>query len=64
MGSAVRLNVEYREGFPHIAGAGGQAAALVGGEGDDGLAVEVDVLEQGEQHLRVKKHESIRANVL
>ena len=31
------------EGTFHVADAGGQAAALVGGEGDDGLAVEVDV---------------------
>ena len=42
-----------REGFAHVADAVGQAAAFVGGEGDDGLAVEVDVLEQREHHLRV-----------
>ena len=42
-----------REGFPHVVGTGSQTAALVGGEGDDGLAVEVDVLEQREHHLRV-----------
>ena len=42
-----------REGFAHVAGATGQTAAFVGGEGDDGLAVEVDVLEQREHHLRV-----------
>ena len=42
-----------REGFLHIAGAGGEAAAFMGGKGDDGLAVEVDVLEEGEHHLRV-----------
>ena len=42
-----------REGFFHVADARGQAAALVGGERDDGLAVEVDVTEQREHHLRV-----------
>ena len=42
-----------REGFLHVVSAGGQAAALVGGEGDDGLSIEVDVLEQREHHLRV-----------
>ena len=36
-----------------VADAGGEAAALVGGEGNDGLAVEVDVAEEGEHHLRV-----------
>ena len=46
-------DVGLREGFAHVAGAGSQAAAFVGGEGDDGLAVEVDVLEQREHHLRV-----------
>ena len=39
------------EGFLHVADAVGQAAALVGGEGDDGLACKVDVLEEGEHHL-------------
>ena len=41
------------EGFLHVADTVGQAAALVGGEGDDGLAGEVDVAEEGEHHLRV-----------
>ena len=42
-----------RESFFHIAGAGGEAAAFVSSKGDDGLAVEVDVLEEGEHHLRI-----------
>ena len=46
-------NLGLREGFLHVTGAGGEAAAFVSGEGDDRLAVEVDVLEEGEHHLRV-----------
>ena len=42
-----------REGSLYIAGAGGEAATFMGGERDDGLAVEVDVFEEGEHHLRV-----------
>ena len=38
-------NGGFRELALYVADAGGEAAALVGGEGDDGLAVEVDVLE-------------------
>ena len=45
-------DVGLRESFPHIAGATGQAAALVGGEGDDGLVVQVILVEEGEHHLR------------
>ena len=41
------------EGFLNIAHAGGQAAAFVGSEGDEGFAVKVDVTEQREHHLRV-----------
>ena len=41
------------EGFLHVADAVGEAAALVGGEGNDGLAVKVDVLEEGKHHLRI-----------
>ena len=44
-------DVGLGEGFLHVADAVGQPTALVGGEGDDGLAVEVDVLEQREHHL-------------
>ena len=44
-------DVGLGEGFLHVADAVGQAAALVGGEGDDGLAGEVDVLEECEHHL-------------
>ena len=46
-------DVGFWEGFLDVANAVGQAAALVGGEGDDGLAVEVDVAEEGEHHLRI-----------
>ena len=42
-----------RESFFHIAGAGGEAAAFVSSKGDDGFSVEVDVLEEGEHHLRI-----------
>ena len=42
-----------RESGFHVADAGGEAAAFVGGERDDGLAVEVNVMEQCEHHLRI-----------
>ena len=45
-------DVGLGKGFLHVADAVGQAAALVGGEGDDGLAGKVYVLEQCEHHLR------------
>ena len=41
------------EGFLHVADAVGQAAAFVGGEGDDGLACEVDGILQNLQLLWV-----------
>ena len=44
-------DVGLGEGFLHIADAVGEAATLVSGEGDDGLAREVDVLEEREHHL-------------
>ena len=43
----------FGESLLHVVHATPQAAALVGGEGDDGLAVEVDVAEEGEHDLRV-----------
>ena len=46
-------DVGLGEGFLHVVDAVGQAAALVGGEGNDGLAGEVDILEEREHHLRV-----------
>ena len=46
-------DVGLRECFAHVADAGSQAAAFVGGKGYDRFAVEVDVLEEGEHHLRV-----------
>ena len=51
------------EGFLHVADAVGQAAALVGGEGDDGLPGKVDVLEEREHHLRDVRDRS-GANVI
>ena len=35
-------DVGLGEGFLHVVSAGGQPAALVGGEGDDGLSVDDD----------------------
>ena len=51
------------EGFLHVADTVGQAAALVGGEGNDGLAVKFDVLEEREHHLRDVRDRS-GANVI
>ena len=41
------------ESFLDVADTRSQSATLVGGEGDDGFTVEVDVFEEGEHYLRV-----------
>ena len=56
-------DVGLGEGLLHVADTVGQAAALVGGEWDDGLACEVDVLEEREHHLRDVRDRS-GANVI
>ena len=49
------LHIGAREGCFHVFHAIGQSAALMGGKGNDGLALQVVrvLLEEGKHHLRI-----------
>ena len=48
-----RFDIGLRECLFYVLDGGGESAAFVGGERNDGLSVQVDVTEQGEHHLRI-----------